>query len=162
MRRAKLLMSVLMLGMILGACSSSSANFNPEEEKKKATEVMEGVLTSFKDQEEIAEAFTSDEANDISWDKIKERNINAISDNLSEEDQGNLLYLLTLNKAEDVDGKTKSNILFTQNTKIKNTSLNEEARSVTFQIERSGIENKLVTLETQENHWKITKVTNPD
>ncbi|MBT2757960.1 hypothetical protein J7E71_18985 [Mesobacillus foraminis] len=162
MKKCIQLISLLILGIIMGACSSSSANFDSEEEQKKATEVMEGVLTSFEDQEEIAEAWTSHEANVTSWDKIKKKNINAISDNLSEKDQRNLLYLLTLNKAEDIDGKTKSNILFTQNTEINNTSLNEEARSVTFEIERSGIEKKLVTLEKEEDQWKIIKVIEPD
>lgn len=162
MKKAIILMSMLMLGIILGACSSSSANFDPEEEKKKATEVVNGVLTSFKDQEKIAEGKTRDESNQIAWEQIKEKNSNALSDDLPEEDQKRLLYILTVNKAEETNGETKSNLLFNQNTKIKNTSFNEVDKTFTFDIERYDIDHKLITLTKQEETWKITKVSDPE
>ncbi|WP_162990467.1 hypothetical protein [Mesobacillus foraminis] len=156
-------MSIVVLGIILGACSSSSANFDPEEEKKKATEVMEGVLTSFGDQEKLAEGASRDESNQIAWDKIKEKNSNALSDDLSNEEEKRLLYILTVNKAEDTaNGGTKSNLHFNQNTKIKETSFDEDEKTFTFDIERYDIDHKFITLKKQEETWKISKVTDPE
>ncbi|WP_179863748.1 hypothetical protein [Bacillus cereus] len=43
-------------------------------------------LYSFDDQEELAEAKTSDEANAIAWGKFKEKNKPSLSKDLSEED----------------------------------------------------------------------------
>ncbi|WP_199232721.1 hypothetical protein [Mesobacillus foraminis] len=156
-------MSIVVLGMIMVACSSSSANFDPEEEKKKATEVMEGVLTSFEDQEKLAEGATRDESNQIAWDKIKEKNSDALSDDLSNEEEKRLLYILTVNKAEDTaNGGTKSNLHFNQNTKIKDTIFNEEDKTFNFDIEMFGVDNEIITLKKQEDAWKITKVTEPE
>ncbi|TCN18453.1 hypothetical protein [Mesobacillus foraminis] len=163
MKRAIQLMSIVVLGMIMVACSSSSANFDPEEEKKKATEVMEGVLTSFEDQEKLAEGATRDESNQIAWDKIKEKNSDALSDDLSNEEEKRLLYILTVNKAEDTaNGGTKSNLHFNQNTKIKDTIFNEEDKTFNFDIEMFGVDNEIITLKKQEDAWKITKVTEPE
>jgi len=121
------------------------------------------VLTSFEDQEKLAEAKTSDEANIIAWDKLKAKNHDVISKDLAKEDQRRLLYLVTLNKAEDLShGETQSNILFTKNTVIKDRSLDEAEQTFTFDIERSGFDHKLITLEKQEDVWKIVTVQNPE
>ncbi|WP_448160767.1 hypothetical protein [Bacillus cereus] len=116
-------------------------------------------LYSFDDQEELAEAKTSDEANAIAWRKFKEKNKPSLSKDLSEEDRIRLLYLLTMNKAEDLDnGERQSNLLFTHDTEIKETSLNETEKTFTFNIERSDFDHKLIPLEKQEGLWKIVKV----
>ena len=60
------------------------------------------MLTSFEDQEKLAEAKTSDEANVLAWEKLDEKNKAAISNDLSKEDQKRLLYLLTFNKPKDL------------------------------------------------------------
>lgn len=150
-----------MLGTLLAACSGGN-QFDPKVEEEKATKVINDVLTSFEDEEKLAEAKTSDEANVISWDKIRDKNKSAISKNLEKDGQKNLLYILTFNKAEDVNGKNQSNILFTHNTKIKNTTLNEKEQTFTFDVERSGFDHKLITLEKQEDTWKIVKVEDPE
>ncbi|MDQ7860990.1 hypothetical protein RCO48_08130 [Peribacillus frigoritolerans] len=111
----------------------------------------------------MAEAKTRDEANIIAWKKLKEKNIAAISKDLSNEDQKRLLYLLTLNKADDLsNGETKSNILFTHNTEMKDVSLDQEKKIFTFDIERSGFDHKLITLDKQEEVWKIVAVQDPE
>jgi hypothetical protein len=151
-----------MVSLFLAACSGSSA-FDPEIEQEKATEVINGVLTSFNDQEKLAEAKTSDEANQIAWEKIKEKNAEALSADLSEADQKRLLYVLTVNKAEtDDNGETKSNLLFSQGAKINSTSLNETEETFTFDMERLEIDHTLITLKKQEEGWKIIKVQDPE
>ena len=111
----------------------------------------------------MAEAKTRDEANKIAWKKIKEKNVDSFSDDLNEKDESRLLYLLTTNKAEDLaNGGTKANLLFSQDTKNKNVSFNESAKSFTFDIERSGFDHKLITLEKQEEKWKIVKIEDPE
>jgi hypothetical protein len=150
-----------MLSTFLAACSGGN-QFDPKVEQEKATKVINSVLTSFEDEEKLAEAKNSDEANVISWDKIRDKNKSAISKDLSKEDQKNLLYLLTYNKAEDLNGITQSKIFFTHNTKIKNTSINESEQTFTFDVERSGFDHKLITLEKQEDKWKIVKVEDPE
>jgi hypothetical protein len=161
LKKIALLLSIIMIGIILVSCNGTGEQFDPEVEKKKATEVTNSVLTSFGDQEKLAEAKTSDEANSIAWGKFKEKNIKAISNDLSEEDQKRLLYLLTINKAEDLDnGETKANLLFSHDIEIKNVSLNETEKTFTYDIERSGFDHTLITLEKQEGDWKVTKVKN--
>jgi hypothetical protein len=162
MKKKALLIFVLMVSTFLAACNGSGNQFNPKIEQEKATKVMNSVLTSFNDEEKIAEAENSDKANVISWEKIRDKNKLAISKDLAKEDQKKLLYLLTFNKAEDVNGENQSNILFTHNTKIKNTSLNQTKQTFTFDLERSGIDHKLITLEKQENKWKIVKIADPE
>ena len=70
-----LLVFAFMFILFLAACNGSSESFDPKVEQEKATEVMNSVLTSFEDQEKLAEAKTRDEANLIAWEKIKEKNI---------------------------------------------------------------------------------------
>ena len=70
--------------LFLAACNGSSESFDPKVEQEKATEVINSVLTSFEDQEKLAEEKTSDEANVIAWEKIKEKNNAAISKDLAE------------------------------------------------------------------------------
>jgi hypothetical protein len=152
-----------MLSTFLAACNGSSNQFDPKVEQEKATKVVKGVLTSFKDEEKLAEAKTRDEANQIAWKKIKEKNTKAISKDLSEEDQKRLLYILTANKAEDLpNGETKSNLLFNQDVKIENISLNKTDKVFTFDLERYEVDHKLITLEKQEDTWKIVKVEDPE
>ncbi|MGM0878102.1 MAG: hypothetical protein ACQEWV_26155 [Bacillota bacterium] len=161
MKKIALLMSVIIIGIMLASCNGNGEQFDPEVEKKEATEVMNGVLTSFGDLEKLAEAKTSDEANILAWEKLKEKNTKAISNDLSEEDQKRLLYLLTINKAEDLDnGETKANLLFSHDTEVKNVSLNETEKTFTYDIERSGFDHTLITLEKQQDEWKVTKVKN--
>jgi hypothetical protein len=151
-----------MLSTFLAACSGGN-QFDQKVEQEKATKVVNGVLTSFEEEEKLAEAKTRDEANQIAWKKIKEKNAKAISKDLSEEDQKRLLYILTVNKAEDLpNGGTKSNLLFSQGAKIKNVSLNETDKIFTFDMERYEIDHNLITLEKQEDGWKIVKVEDPE
>jgi hypothetical protein len=156
-----MLIFVLMVGTLLTACNGSGNQFDPKIEQEKATKVMTRVLTSFNDQEKLAEANTSDKANIISWNKIKEKNKSAISKDLAKNEQRKLLYLLTFNRSENLNGKNQSNILFTHNTKIKNTSLNKSEQTFTFDVERSGFDHKLITLEKQKDTWKIVKIVDP-
>lgn len=156
-------MFVLMVCIFLVACNGTENKFDQKLEQERATKVMNSVLTSFKEEEKLAEAKTSDEANQIAWEKIKEKNVDSLSDDLNEKDESRLLYLLTTNKAEDLsNGGTKANLLFSQDTKNKNVSFNESAKSFTFDIERSGFDHKLITLEKQEDKWKIVKVADPE
>ncbi|MCQ6281829.1 hypothetical protein [Bacillus sp. EB600] len=153
---------VLMLSTFLAACNGSGNQFDPKVEQEKATKVINGVLTSFKDEEKLGEGKTRDEANQIVWEKLRKKNTKAISNDLNGEGQRRLLYLLTTNKAEDLsNGGTKSNLLFSRDTKDKNVSVNESDKTFTFDIERSGIDHKLITLEKQDNTWKIVKVEDP-
>lgn len=162
MKKKVLCVFVLMLSTFLAACNGSGNQFDPKVEQEKATKVINGVLTSFKNEEKLAEAKTRDEANQIAWKKIKEKNNNAISKDLSEEDQKRLLYILTVNKAEDLpNGDTKSNLLFNRGVKIKNISLNKTEKKFTFDLERYEIDHKLIILEKQEDTWKIVKVEDP-
>ncbi|MGM0879129.1 MAG: hypothetical protein ACQEWV_31950 [Bacillota bacterium] len=161
MKKIALLMSVIIIGIMLASCNSNGEQFDPEVEKEKATEVMNSVLTSFDDQEKLSEGKNRDEANISAWEKFKEKNTKAISNDLSEEDQKRLLYLLTINMAEDLDnGETKANLLFSHDTEVKNVSLNETVKTFTYDIERSGFDHTLITLEKQEGDWKVTKVKN--
>ena len=154
---------MLVLLLLLAACNGDGESFDPQAEQEKATSVINSVLTSFEDQEKVAEAKTRDEANVIAWKKLKEKNTVAISKDLSKEDQKRLLYLLTLNKPEDLsNGETKSNILFTHNTEKKDVSLDQEKKIFIFDIERSGFDHKLITLEKQEGVWKIVTVQDPE
>ncbi|MCM3570610.1 hypothetical protein [Neobacillus mesonae] len=158
MKKIILFMSMVMLCIYLVACSSGE-KFDAEAEKKKATEVVKGVLTSFKDQEKIAEGKNRDETNQKAWEKIENINKEALSKKLGTEDQKRLLYLVTSNKAEDLDnGGIQSNLLFTHDTEIRNIQLNKEKSIFTFDVERSGFDRNLITLEKQEGVWKITKV----
>jgi PBP1b-binding outer membrane lipoprotein LpoB len=162
LKKTALLIFVLMLSTFLAACSGGN-QFDQKVEQEKATKVVNGVLTSFEDEEKLAEAKTRDEANQIAWKKINEKNSKAISKDLNETDQRRLLYLLTTNKAEDLpDGATKANLLFSQDTKNINVSFNESTKTFTFNIERSGFEHKLITFEKQEDTWKIVKVEDPE
>lgn len=155
-------MFVLLVSIFLAACNGSGNQFDPKVEQEKATKVMNSVLSSFEDGEKLAEAKTRDEANHIAWKKIEEKNVDSFSDDLNEKDETRLLYLLTTNKAEDLtNGGTKANLLFSQDTKIKNVTFNESAKSFTFDIERSGFDHKLITLEKQEDKWKIVKIADP-
>lgn len=157
-----MLIFVLMVCTLLTACNGRGNQFDPKVEQEKATKVMNRVLTSFNDEEKLAEAKTRDEANQIAWEKIKEKNAKAISKDLSEEDQKLLLYILTVNKAEDLpNGETKSNLLFSQGAKIKSVSLNQTEKKFIFDMERYEIDHKLITLEKQEDVWKIVKVEDP-
>jgi hypothetical protein len=157
-----LLIFGLMLSTFLVACSGGN-QFDQKVEQEKATKVINSFLSSFEDDEKLAEAKTRDEANQIAWEKIKERNVKVISKDLNEKDQRRLLYLLTTNKAEDLpDGGTKANLLFSQDTKIINVTFNESTKTFTFDIERSGFEHKLITFEKQEDTWKIVKVEDPE
>lgn len=150
------------MSTFLAACSGGN-QFDPKVEQEKATKVINSVLTSFEDEEKLAEAKTRDEANKIAWKKIKEKNAKAISKDLSEEGQKRLLYILTVNKAEDLsNGETKSNLLFNQSVKIKNISLNETDKKFTFDLERYEIDHKLITLEKQEDVWRIVGVEDPE
>ncbi|MFD4931875.1 hypothetical protein ACFWMS_23815 [Peribacillus butanolivorans] len=160
MKKVPLFIPSFILLLLLAACMGVGVeSFDPKVEQEKATEVINSVLTSFEDQEKVAEGKTSDEANVIAWKKLKEKNIAALSKDLAKEDQKRLLYLLTLNKAEDLsNGETKSNILFTHNTEIKDVSLDQEKKIFTFDIERSGFDHKLITLDKQEDVWKIVTV----
>ncbi|MGW6298477.1 hypothetical protein [Peribacillus butanolivorans] len=159
MKKVTLFIPIFILLLLLAACNGGGESFNPKVEEELATEVINSVLTSFEDQEKLAEEKTSDEANVIAWKKLKEKNIPALSKDLAKEDQKRLLYLLTLNKAEDLsNGETKSNILFTHNTEIKDVSLDQEKKIFTFDIERSGFDHKLITLDKQEDVWKIVTV----
>jgi hypothetical protein len=163
MKKKALLIFVLMVSTFLGACNSNGNQFNPKVEQEKVTKVINGVLTSFEDEEKLAEAKTRDEANQIAWKKIKEKNAKAIAKDLSEEDQRRLLYLITTNKAEDLpNGGTKANLLFSQDTNNKNVSFLESSKTFTFDIERSGFDHKLITLEKKEDTWKIVKVEDPE
>jgi len=164
LKKVALFLSVLIFIIIAStACNGSNNSFDPVVEQEKATEVMNGVLTSFEDQEKLAEGKTSDEVNVIAWDKIRQKNKNAISKDLVKEDQKRLLYLLTLNKAEDLsNGETQSNLLFTSNTEIRDISFNETEQTFTFDIERNGSDYKLITLEKQEDVWKIITVQDPE
>lgn len=158
-----LLVSAFMLVLLLSACNGSSESFDPKVEQEKATEVMNSVLTSFEDQEKLAEAQTRDEANPIAWEKIKEKNNKVLSTELSEEDQERLLYVLTINKAETLDnGNSKSNLLFSQGAKINNVSFNETEEKFIFDIERLQIDHTLITLKREEGTWKIIAVQNPE
>lgn len=159
MKKIALLIPAIMI-IFLAACNGGNGEqFDPKVEQEKATKVIKSVLYSFDDQEELAEAKTSDEANAIAWEKFKEKNKASLSNDLSEEDQMRLLYLLSMNKAEDLDnGERQSNLLFTHDTEIKETSLNETEKTFTFNIERSDFDHKLITLEKQEGVWKIVKV----
>ena len=85
-----LLVFAFMSILFLAACNGSSESFDPKVEQEKATEVMNSVLTSFEDQEKLAEGKTRDEANPIAWEKIKEKNNKVLSKELSEEDQERL------------------------------------------------------------------------
>lgn len=155
-----MLIFVLFISTFLAACNDSGNKFDPKIEQEKATKVMNGVLTSFNDEEKLAEAKTRDEANKIAWQKIKGKNAKAISKNLSEEGQKLLLYILTVNKAEDLpNGETKSNLLFSQGAKIKSVSLNETGKKFIFDIERYEIDHKFITLEKHDGVWIILKVT---
>ncbi|MCO0599133.1 hypothetical protein NGI46_17115 [Peribacillus butanolivorans] len=160
MKKVPLFIPSFILLLILAACMGvGGESFDPKVEQEKATEVINSVLTSFEDQERLAEGKTSDEANVIAWKTLKEKNIAALSKDLAKEDQKRLLYLLTLNKAEDLsNGETKSNILFTHNTEIKDVSLDQEKKIFTFDIERSGFDHKLITLDKQEDVWKIVTI----
>ncbi|MED1469808.1 hypothetical protein [Bacillus salipaludis] len=163
MKKTALLIFVFMLSAFLAACNDNGNQFDPKVEQEKATNVMKGVLTSFKNEEELAEAKTRDEANKIAWKKINEKNTGAISKELSEEDQRRLLYILTINKAEDLsNGETKSNLLFNRDVKIKNISLNKTDKIFTFDLERYEIDHKLIALKKQENSWEIIKVEDPE
>ncbi|SMQ86577.1 hypothetical protein SAMN05444673_6568 [Bacillus sp. OV166] len=154
---------VLMVSTFLAACNGSGNQFDPKVEQEKATKVMNSVLNSFDDEEKLAEAKTRDEANQIAWGKIKEKNAKAISKDLSKDGQKLLLYILTVNKAEDLpNGETKSNLLFSQGAKIKSVSLNETEKRFTFDMERYEIDHKLITLEKQEHVWKIVRVEDPE
>ncbi|MFE4242310.1 hypothetical protein [Peribacillus butanolivorans] len=159
MKKITLFIPIFILLLLLAACNGGGESFDPKGEQEKATSVINSVLTSFEDQERLAEGKTSDEANVIAWKTLKEKNIAALSKDLAKEDQKRLLYLLTLNKAEDLsNGETKSNILFTHNTEIKDVSLDQEKKIFTFDIERSGFDHKLITLDKQEDVWKIVTV----
>ncbi|MFB6803353.1 hypothetical protein ACFCVU_19610 [Peribacillus butanolivorans] len=159
MKKITLFIPTFILLLLLTACNGGGESFDPKVEEEQATEVINSVLTSFEDQEKLAEEKTSDEANVIAWKTLKEKNIAALSKDLAKEDQKRLLYLLTLNKAEDLsNGETKSNILFTHNTEIKDVSLDQEKKIFTFDIERSGFDHKLITLDKQEDVWKIVTV----
>lgn len=164
----KLILSLLAFVsvIILAACNGNGVagdSFDPKVEQEKATEVINGVLTSFEDQEKLAEAKTSDEANQIAWKKIKEKNIKAISSDLSEEGQKRLLYVLTVNKAETIDnGETKSNLHFSQEAKIKNVNLNETEQEFVFDMERLGVDHTLITLKKEEDSWRIGTVKDPE
>ncbi|MDQ6600893.1 hypothetical protein [Bacillus salipaludis] len=162
MKKTALLIFVFMLIAFLVACNDNGNQFDTKGEQEKATNVMKGVLTSFKNEEKLAETGTSEEANQIAWKKIKEKNIKAISKELSKEDQKRLLYLLTTNKAEDLpNGGTQANLLFSQDTTIQKVSFHESSKTFTFDIERSGFDRKLVTLKQEESSWKIFKIENP-
>ncbi|MCM2534656.1 hypothetical protein NDK43_22785 [Neobacillus pocheonensis] len=162
MKKTTLLILVLVVGTFLAACSGNGNKFDAKVEQEKATKVMNGVLTSFKDEEKLAEANTSDKANIISWNKIEEKNKSAISRDLAKNEQRKLLYLLTFNRSENLNGRNQSNILFTHNTKIKNTSFNKAKQTFTFDVERSGFTHKLITLEKQKDTWKIAKIVDPE
>ena len=128
-----LLVSASLFILFLAACNGKGESFDPKVEQEKATAVMNGVLTSFKDQEKLAEAKTRDEANVIAWEKVIEKNKAAISKDLSKEDQKRLLYLLTFNKPEDLsNGETLSNLLFTRNTEIKDVTFDEGKKNFTL------------------------------
>lgn len=158
-----LLVSACLFILLLAACKGNGEIFDPKVEQEKATTVMNGVLTSFEDQEKLAEAKTRDEANPIAWKKIKEKNSKSISIDLTESDQRRLLYLLTTNKAEDLpNGETKANLLFSADTENKNVDFNENDKTFTFDIERSGFDHKLITLEKQEGVWKLINVQDPE
>lgn len=163
LKKVPLFIPSFILLLLLAACNGGGESFDPKVEQEKATSVINSVLTSFEDQEKVAEAKTRDEANVIAWKKLKEKNIAALSKDLSKEDQKRLLYLLTLNKADDLsNGETKSNILFTHNTEMKDVSLDQEKKIFTFDIERSGFDHKLITLDKQEEVWKIVAVQDPE
>ncbi|ECO1677964.1 hypothetical protein XO47_15160, partial [Listeria monocytogenes] len=102
MIKITLFIPTFILLLLLAACNGGGESFEPKVEQEKATEVINSVLTSFEDQEKVAEAKTSDEANVTAWKKLKEKNIAALSKDLEVEDQKRLLYLLTLNKADDL------------------------------------------------------------
>lgn len=162
MKKTVLFIFVLMLSTFVVACNGSGNQSDPKVEQEKATKVIKGVLTSFKDKEKLSDAKTRDEANQIAWKKIKEKNTAAISKDLSNEDQRRLLYLLTTNKAEDLtNGGTKANLLFSQDINIKNVSFQESSKTFIFDLERSGFDHKLFTLEKQGAAWKIIKVEDP-
>lgn len=164
MKNVKVILSFIIV-MMLAACNggASGEKFDPKAEKKKATETVNSVLTSFKDQEKLAEARTSDEANTIAWKKFNSKNKDSISNDLSENEQKKLLYLVTLNKAEDTsNGGTKANLLFTQDTKVKGVKLNKENETFTFDIERSGFDHKAITTEKQKDTWKIVQVNDSE
>jgi hypothetical protein len=163
MKKVTLFLPMFVLLLSLAACNGGGESFDPKVEQEKATSVINSVLTSFEDQERLAGGKTRDEANPIAWEKLKKKNAKAISNDLIEEDQRRLLYLLTTNKAEDLaNGGTKANLLFSQDTKNKNVSFKETTKSYTFDIERSGFDHKLITLEKQEGVWKIVTVQDPE
>jgi hypothetical protein len=159
MRKICEFVSMFIISVLLVACSSGKAeSFDVKAEQYKATKVMEGVLTSFGDQEKLADGKTSDEANSFAWEKIDKRNKGSLSKDLPNGDKQKLLYLLTLNKAEDLPSGTQANILFTHNTEIKKVTLNENKRTFIFDIVRSDFDHKLIRLEKQQGKWKINKV----
>src|SRR4051794_29108443 len=102
LKKTVMLIFVLMVCTFLTACNGKGNQFDSKVEQEKATKVMNSVLTSFDDGEKLAEAKTSDEANKIAWDKLKKKNIKEISNDLKNEDQRRLLYLLTTNQAKEL------------------------------------------------------------
>ncbi|MGE7907625.1 hypothetical protein ACQKNS_25015 [Peribacillus sp. NPDC094092] len=162
MKKVTFFIPMFVLLLFLAACNGDSESFDPKVEQEKATSVINSVLSSFEDQEKVAEAKTRDEANVIAWKKLKEKNTVAISKDLSKEDQKRLLYLLTVNKAEELNGETKSNLLFSQEVKIKNVSFNETEEKYVFDMERFEIDHTLITLKREEGIWKIITVQNPE
>ncbi|MFE5430778.1 hypothetical protein [Peribacillus simplex] len=163
MKKVPLFIPSFILLLLLAACNGGGESFDRKVEQEKATSVINSVLTSFEDQEKVAEAKTRDEANIIAWKKLKEKNIAAISKDLAIEDQKRLLYVLTVNKAEDLsNGDTKSNLLFSREAKIKNVSFNETEKKFVFDIERLEIDHTLITLKKGEGVWKIVTVQDPE
>ncbi|MED2974177.1 hypothetical protein P4361_18265 [Fictibacillus sp. B-59209] len=160
MKNVQIILSFIIV-MMLVACNGgpNGQKFDPKVEKKKATEAVNSVLTSFKDKEKLATATNRDAANPIAWKKIQNKNNKNLSGDLSKDDQNRLLYLLTINKAEDTpSGGTKANLLFSQDTKVKEVKLNRDDETFTFDIERSGFDHKAITTEKQEDTWKIVQV----
>ncbi|MCQ6267829.1 hypothetical protein M1K46_19565 [Fictibacillus sp. WQ 8-8] len=160
MKNVQIILSFIIV-MMLAACNggASGEKFDPKVEKKNATESVNSVLNSFKDQEKLAEAKTSDEANTLAWKKFSSKNKEFISKDLAENEQKKLLYLVTLNKAQDTpNGGTKANLLFSQDTKVNEVKLNKEDETFTFDIKRSGFDHKAITTEKQEDTWKIVQV----
>ncbi|KRF64377.1 hypothetical protein ASG99_21345 [Bacillus sp. Soil768D1] len=164
MKKVLLFIPSFILLLILAACMGvGGESFDPKVEQEKATEVINSVLTSFEDQERLAEGKTRDEANIIAWKKLKEKNTAALSKDLAKEDQKRLLYVLTVNKAEDLsNGETKSNLLFSQEAKIKNVSFNETEKKFVFDMERLEIDHTLITLKKGGGVWKIVTVQDPE
>ncbi|MDN4075494.1 hypothetical protein [Fictibacillus terranigra] len=164
MKNVKVILSLIIV-LMLTACNggASGEKFDPKVEKKKATETVNSVLTSFKDQEKLATANNRDAANPIAWEKIQKKNNKKLSGELSKDAQNRLLYLLTINKAEDTpSGGTKANLLFSQDTKVKEVKLNKDDETFTFDIERSGFDHKAITTEKQDDTWKIVQVNDSE